>query len=98
MKSLKASPIANEALQELRRRLSSDTSPSDLVAGMREMGLDKIDSMKFLREYGGMSLPQAKDAVHTSSAWDDRRATDDNAHVMAENVSNAEFNQKQSAA
>lgn len=44
---------------------------------LREMGASKIESIKVLREVSGMTLGEAKEAVHFSPAWGDRRASDE---------------------
>ena len=55
---------------------------------MRELGLNKIECIKLLREHGGVSLGEAKDIVHLSPAWADRYRADEAFHDEAERALN----------
>ena len=60
--------------------LRSGAGRDQVIAKMREAGIDKIDSMKLLRFAAGISLGEAKKWVHLSPAWSDRRQADDDFH------------------
>ena len=71
--------LADEVSQMLR----TGSSEEQVVAHLRQLGLDKIDSIKVLRAATGMSLGEAKKRVHLSEAWADRREADDAFHDAA---------------
>ncbi len=51
-----------------------------LLAALRQYGLTKIDTIKFLREQCGFELNRAKEFVHFSETWADLRSSDDAFH------------------
>lgn len=54
----------------------------EFLSRLRERGAHKLESIRSLRMLGKMSLGEAKEAVHFSSAWADRRASDDEFHDL----------------
>jgi hypothetical protein len=96
--SLKPYPANDEVLATLRGRLTSGVRPAELVAEMRAEGFGKIDSIKFLREFGGVTLGQAKDIVHLSPAWADRYESDEAFHDAAEAAFHQMLKEEESAA
>ena len=69
---------------ELVSLVSSGMDKEGLMRAMRERGLSKIESMRMLRDHGGMTLRDAKRIVHLSSAWADRKEVDEVFHGAAE--------------
>jgi ribosomal protein L7/L12 len=67
-------------VHSLYQMLRSGSSEEQVVAHLRQIGLDKIDSIKALRAATGMSLGEAKEKVHLSAAWADCREADDALH------------------
>ncbi len=49
----------------------------DMVLFLRRAGFWKMESIKALRELEGMTLPEAKAAVHLSPTWSDRYESDE---------------------
>jgi len=69
--------------RELKAAIASGMQPDDLIRKMRAMGCNKIASIKLLRELKGMSLAEAKVAVHYSPAWADCIESDNALHESA---------------
>jgi ribosomal protein L7/L12 len=69
---------------EMVAALRTGASPNVAIARMRSLGLNKIECIKLLREFGGVPLGQAKDIVHLSPAWADRYESDEAFHDAAE--------------
>jgi ribosomal protein L7/L12 len=70
-------------VHDITQMLRTGTSEEKVVAHLRQLGLDKIDSIKVIRAATGMSLGEAKERVHLSEAWADRREADDAFHETA---------------
>jgi ribosomal protein L7/L12 len=70
-------------VRDVTQMLRTDSSEEQVVEHLRQLGLDKLDSIKVLRSATGMSLGQAKKTVHCSEAWADRREADDAFHEAA---------------
>ena len=47
---------------------------------LRELGAEKIESIRSVRRLANISLGEAKEVVHFSRTWADRRAADDEFH------------------
>jgi hypothetical protein len=69
--------------RELRSAIASGMGLDDLIRKMRGMGCNKIASIKLLREFKGMSLGEAKAAVHFSPAWAGTLDSDNALHEAA---------------
>jgi ribosomal protein L7/L12 len=69
--------------QQLKIAIADGVSLDDLIRRMRAMHYTKIDSIKLLRELKGMSLGDAKAAVHYSPAWADCLDSDNELHKTA---------------
>ncbi|MCA9040528.1 MAG: hypothetical protein KDA65_09300 [Planctomycetaceae bacterium] len=52
----------------------------EMLTWLRSQGAGKIESIKIIRELYEIRLGEAKYMVHTSEAWEDRRAADDQFH------------------
>lgn len=83
MKTLSVTPIDAQVESRIAQMLKSGTGVEAVILAMRDSGLDKIESVKLLRNYGGMSLADGKTAVHLSKAWQDCRESDDALHEQA---------------
>jgi ribosomal protein L7/L12 len=68
---------------EVKQMLQNGSTHEQVVAHLRQLGLDKIDSIKALRAATGMTLGEAKEKVHLSEAWADCREADDALHEAA---------------
>ena len=55
-----------------------------VIARMRSLALNKVESIKLLRDHGGLTLHDAKDIVHLSPAWADRFESEEAFHDAAE--------------
>ena len=67
---------------ECRRRREAGATFEELIRYLREAGCSKIDSIAVLNTSCG--LAKAKELVHLSPTWDDRRAADDAFHATVE--------------
>ncbi len=72
------------ALSACRTLRAKSGTVEDMVLFLRRAGFWKIDTIKALRELEGMTLPEAKTAVHLSPAWSDRYEADEALHDQAE--------------
>lgn len=55
-----------------------------LVSFLRRAGCSKIDSIAILKDALGIGLGSAKELVHLSKTWEDRRDADDKLHEQIE--------------
>jgi ribosomal protein L7/L12 len=83
MKIVAVPPIATEIDQRIGEMLGAGTPIATVIQTMRGLGLNKIASIKLLRDHAGMTISEAKDLVHLSPAWDDCRESDDRLHESA---------------
>lgn len=67
----------------LRDSVAAGCSREDLIQAMRKAGLNQIACIKMLRDLCGISLGDAKEAVHYSRAWADRRESNEALHEAA---------------
>jgi hypothetical protein len=65
---------------ELRQLLASGADQEMVLRRMRSEGLNVIASIKLLRDLTGLSLGDAKIAVHYSPVWADSRESNDALH------------------
>ena len=47
-----------------------------ILVFLRDRGFNKIDSIKTIREFYGLSMPEGKDLIDHSAAWSDRFESD----------------------
>ena len=80
MKSYPAPPIPEELVSRFRQMVEGGTPQHETIAEMRLAGLHKIHSIKLISLFYGISIGDAKRAVHLSDTWSDRRASDDAFH------------------
>src|SRR5262245_34627443 len=73
-----------ECITECRRRLKAGEDVESVGGYLRASGCSKIDSIAVLVGAHGIGLAEAKEIVHLSTTWADRRALDDKFH---ENIS-----------
>jgi ribosomal protein L7/L12 len=83
MKTLTVRPIDPKVENEVMRMLDSGAPFDEVVHSMRLFGLNKIESMKLLREHAHISLSNAKSVVHLSRAWQDHLESDSLLHDQA---------------
>lgn len=74
----------NELLETARTVLEGGADWEATLAELRRLGASPIASIKVVRELKGISLGEAKDAVHFSRAWADRRVIHEGLHAHAE--------------
>ncbi len=67
----------------LRDSIAAGASVEDLILAMRKAGLCQIDCIKMVRDLCGISLGDAKEAVHYSNAWADRKEINEAFHEAA---------------
>jgi len=67
----------------LRESVASGANREDLIHTMRTSGLNQIACIKLLRDLCGISLGDAKEAVHYSRTWADHRESNDALHDAA---------------
>lgn len=61
--------------------------PIELILDrLRERTATALESMKVLCELEGLSLRDAKDAIHTSETWADLRGVNEHAHEVASEI------------
>ena len=73
--------------------LRQGASLQNAISEMRSLGLNKIESMKLLRDHAGIALSKAKDLVHLSPAWSDRQESDERLHDIAEEALRMDIDQ-----
>jgi len=83
MKTLTLKPIDPKLEDEVIRMVNSGAPLEQVVHSMRMFGLNKIESMKLLRDHAHISLTDAKSVVHLSRAWQDRLESDNLLHDRA---------------
>jgi hypothetical protein len=69
-----------ELIAECRRRLEASEGVETIIRYLRASGCSKIDSMAILRGACGIDLAKAKEIVHFSATWADRKALDEKFH------------------
>lgn len=72
--------VTEQDLAESQRILDEGGAVDDIIAFMRAQGHGKIESIKVLHDLRKLTLAQAKNIVHFSPAWEDRREADDALH------------------
>ena len=84
MKMYAPPPIPKAIEDQVAAQLRANPDPEPAIALMRSLGLFKIDSIKLLRNHGGISLHDGKDLVTLSPTWADHYEADERFHDMAE--------------
>jgi hypothetical protein len=83
MKSYPAPPIPAETVEAMTRLIGSGASREEVFAAMRRSGLFMGQSIQLAARLYGMSLRDAKIAVHYSSTWADCRTGAEALHEAA---------------
>jgi ribosomal protein L7/L12 len=83
MKTLTVRSIDPKVEGEVIGMLNSGAPLDEIVHSMRVFGLNKIESMKLLRDHAHISLSEAKSIVHLSRAWQDHLESDNLLHDQA---------------
>lgn len=60
-----------------RAKLRKGQSVDDIIKAGRDEGCSKVDCIKLLTDIGNINLLKAKELVHGSAVWADRKAGDD---------------------
>ena len=68
------------SVAECRQLKQAGADRERIIAFLRSRGLSRIETIAVLREAYDISLKQARQAVHVSAAWTDRRQADDETH------------------
>jgi ribosomal protein L7/L12 len=72
--------ISEETIERCRQMLAEGKSVDTVLAYLRATNVSKIASMQVLMTVMNVSLKQAKEMVHLSTVWSDRRQRDDAFH------------------
>jgi hypothetical protein len=67
-------------LIDIENRFDEGNSIEEVLRYLRSNGFSVLDSIKVTMRLTGVSLAEAKQVVHTSEAWSDRRAMHDAFH------------------
>jgi len=73
-------PLPIEQVTELWQK---DSNAEAFLSALRGNGFGKVDCIRALRQMSDISLREAKEIVHCSAVWADRRAADDDFHEAA---------------
>jgi hypothetical protein len=69
-----------ELIAECRHRSEAGEDVETIIRYLRVSGCSKIDSIAILNGAGGIGLAKAKEIVHFSATWADRKASDEKFH------------------
>jgi ribosomal protein L7/L12 len=69
-----------ELIAECRRRSEAGEDVETIIRYLRVSGCSKIDSIAILKGACGIGLAKAKEIVHFSATWADRKASDEGFH------------------
>jgi ribosomal protein L7/L12 len=83
--------------QRLRNMFSQGATTEEMLTLMRQEGHSRINSISMLMTVTGISLAEAKSAVHTSEAWADLRQEADEFHAELEKVADQIANESRKA-
>ena len=78
-----APPLAPVIVERLRRFSQSGATRDELIERMRSEGLSIVPSIRLLSDFCGISIDDAKEAVHFSQTWADCLASNDATHEAA---------------
>ena len=70
----------HDLIEECRARSAQGESIERLLEYLRSAGCSKVDSITVIMKARGIDLRKAKELVHFSSAWNDRRVVDNEFH------------------
>jgi hypothetical protein len=77
---LRLSMTREELIAECRRRLEAGEDVETIIRYLRATGCSKIDSIAVLKGACDIGLAKAKETVHFSATWADRKASDEKFH------------------
>jgi len=60
-----------------KQLLAKNYSDEDLMYELRKQNCSKVNTMRIMVELKGLSLSQAKELVHSSNTWNDKKASDE---------------------
>jgi ribosomal protein L7/L12 len=70
----------DELISEFKRRSENGEGVEAAIGNLRAIGCSKIESIAVLIEAYGIGLAKAKELVHLSPTWADRKVADDKFH------------------
>jgi hypothetical protein len=76
----------NRAIAVFRALLADGRTLDEALDALRRAGLSKVESMAVLARSGHCDLIAAKQLVHFSPVWDDRRERDEQFHDLLESA------------
>jgi hypothetical protein len=77
---LRASMTREELIAECQRRSEAGEDVEGIIRYLRASGCSKIDSIAVLKGTCSIGLAKAKEMVHFSATWADRKASDEKFH------------------
>ena len=77
---LRPSMTREKWIAECRRRLEAGEDVESIIRYLRASGGSKIDSIAVLKGTRSIGLAKAKEIVHFSATWADRKALDEKIH------------------
>jgi len=80
-----------ELIAECWHQLKAGKDVESIIGHLRASGCSKIDTIAVVTGALGIGLAEAKEIVHLSAIWADRRASDDKFH---EDISSALISEK----
>jgi ribosomal protein L7/L12 len=80
--------MTEERLEAARALYRLGATREQILALLRTKGATPIECIKALQELEGLSLADAKHAMHTSECWSDLRSDHDRLHAEAESILN----------
>jgi ribosomal protein L7/L12 len=84
MKTSQPRIVSPDIADEVAAMFQRGAEPEAVVTRMRALGLNKIESIKLLRDCGGFAIADGKDIVDLSSAWADCFESDEALNDAAE--------------
>jgi hypothetical protein len=72
--------MTRELIAECRRRLEAGEDVETMIRYLHASGCSKIDSIAILKGACGIGPAKAKEIVHFSATWADRKALDEEFH------------------
>lgn len=83
MKHYPAPPLDPTVIESLRRIAESGVTREELIEKMRLAGLSIVPSIRLLSQFAGLSIGEAKEAVHFSRTWADCLQANNAVHQAA---------------
>ena len=75
--------ITESVVEDAKRLITAGANAEMILLFFREKGFDKIDSIRSLRIFYGMTMSEAKTFIDNSQTWSDRFYSDQALHNKA---------------